>query len=378
MSRNLRWTGIGALIALPVIFAIIGIKILQFKTMGDAFAQMVMPPTPVNSIKVREEQWQPRISAVGSVMAMQGTVISNEAAGVVREIRFEAGSVVKAGDILVLLDSEVEQAQLRSAEAAAELARISFDRAKDLISKRSISQADLDSADARLKEARAQVDYIKAVIGKKTVRAPFAGRLGIRSISVGEFLEQGRPVVSLQSLDPVYVEFSLPQQRLGDITEGLKVEVTTDSYPGRLFQGEVTAVNPNVDLATRNVRVQATFANSDEQLRPGMFVSVDIVQATAETMLFIPATAVMHAPFGDSVYLIQQGQGPDGKQSLVLEQKIVRLGARQGDYVVVLDGVEAGETIVSTGVFKLQPGMPVVIDNTLAPEFAFEPKPRNT
>jgi membrane fusion protein (multidrug efflux system) len=229
-----------------------------------------------------------------------------------------------------------------------------------------------------LKQAEAQVDNLRAVIAKKTVHAPFAGKLGIRRISVGQFLSKGSPVVSLQSLDPVYVEFSLPQQRLGELAEGLGVTVSSDAYPGRSFEGKVTAVNPDIDPATRNVRVQATLPNPGNRLRPGMFVAVDLILARSETLLFIPATAVLHAPVGDSIFVIGEGQaGPDGVKSLLVQQRLVRLGVRRGDFVAVTEGVKAGEKIVSVGAFKLRPGMPVAIDNTLAPQFAFAPQPRN-
>ena len=377
--QKLRWAVFGIIIVLPIAGSIAGIKVLQSRAVGAASAQQVIPPEPVNVAEVREERWQTRVSSVGSVVAVQGTVVSTEAEGTVREIKFEAGSVVKAGDELVQLDVDIEQAQLRAAEAAAEWARVSFKRAKELIASRSISQAELDSADASLKQANAQVDNVRAVIAKKTLRAPFAGKLGIRRISVGQFLEKGSPVVSLQSLDPVYVEFSLPQQRLGELTEGLKVAVSSDSYPSQQFEGKITAANPDIDPATRNVRVQATLANADGRLRPGMFVSVAVILARSEKVLFIPATAVLHAPFGDSIFLIEEGQaGPDGTKPLVVRQQFVRLGARRGDFVVATEGVKVGERIVSTGVFKLRPGMPVVINNTLAPKFTFAPKPDNT
>jgi membrane fusion protein (multidrug efflux system) len=379
MLKRLRWVVLGIAIVLPIAGSIVGIKILQSRAIDAASAQHVMAPEPVNVAEVREEQWQPRVSSVGSVVAVQGTVVSTEAEGTVREIKFEAGSAVEAGDELVQLDVDIEQAQLHAAEAAAELARVSFKRAKELIASRTISQAELDSADATLKQADAQVKNLRAVIAKRIVRAPFAGKLGIRRVSVGQFLAKGSPVVSLQSLDPVYVEFSLPQQRLGELAEGLKVAVSSDSYPGQQFEGKITAVNPDIDRATRNVRVQATLANPDGRLRPGMFVSVDTILARSEKVLFIPATAVLHAPFGDSVFVTEEGQvGADGTRPLVVRQQFVRLGARQGDFVVATEGVRAGERIVSTGVFKLRPGTPVVINNTLAPKFTFAPKPDNT
>jgi membrane fusion protein, multidrug efflux system len=375
--KKLRWVVIGIVIALPIVGGIFGIRALQSREI--AAARPVTPPETVNAVAVIEEQWQPRVSSVGSVAAFQGTVVRTEAEGTVREIKYEAGSVVQAGDELVQLDVEVERAQLRAAEASAELARISFNRAKELIVRRSISQAEFDSADASLKQADAQVDNIRAVIAKKILRAPFTGKLGIRSISLGQFLEKGSPVVSLQALDPVYVEFSLPQQLLGDLSEGLKVAVSSDAYQGQQFEGKITAINPDIDSATRNVRVQATLANADGRLRPGMFVSVDLILARSERMLFIPSAAVLNAPFGDSIFVIEEGPaGPDGTKPLVAQQRFVRLGARQGDFVAVTEGVKPGEKIVATGVFKLMPGMPVVIDNTLAPKFTLTPKPGNT
>jgi membrane fusion protein (multidrug efflux system) len=378
LLKKLRWAVLGVIIALAIAAGIVATKVSQFKAMGAAAAGQKMPPQPVNVAEVREEQWQPRVSAVGSVMAFEGTVVSTEIDGIVREIRFEPGSRVKAGDELVQLDTEIQQAQLRAAEAAAEWARVSFKRAQELLPSKSISQADLDLADSNLKQADAQVDNLRAVIGKKTVRAPFAGKLGIRRISVGQYLDKGSPVVALHSLDPVFVEFSLPQQRLGDLAEGLTVLVSSDAYPGQQFEGKITAINPDIDPATRNIRVQATLANADGRLRPGMFVSVDMVLARTEKVLFIPATAVVHGPFGDSVFAIEEGKAEaNGAKPLVAQQRLVRLGVRQGDFVVALEGVKAGEKLVSTGVFKLRPGMPVVTDNTLAPHFALAPKPRN-
>jgi membrane fusion protein (multidrug efflux system) len=378
LFKRLGLAVLGIIIALAIGTGLVATKVSQFKAMGAAAARMKMPSQPVTVAEVREEQWQPRVSAVGSVMAFEGTVVSTEIDGIVREIKFEPGSRVKAGDELVQLDTEIQQAQLRAAEAAAEWARVSFKRAQELLPSKSISQADLDLADSNLKQADAQVDNLRAVIGKKTVRAPFAGKLGIRRISVGQYLDKGSPVVALHSLDPVFVEFSLPQQRLGDLAEGLTELVSSDAYPGQQFEGKITAINPDIDPATRNIRVQATLANADGRLRPGMFVAADMVLARTEKVLFIPATAVVHGPFGDSVFTVEEAKAEaNGVKPLVAQQRLVRLGVHQGDFVVASEGVKAGEKIVSTGVFKLRPGMPVVIDNTLAPHFALAPKLRN-
>ena len=379
-TRNFIWAILGIVLVLPIVGGIIGIKVFQFRTMGEAAAKQTMPPQAVNAVQVREENIQPSFSSVGTVMAVQGTVVSTEAEGVVREIAFEAGSLVKAGDLLLRLDVDVEQAQLRAAEADAKLALASFNRAKKLIEPKVISKADFDSADNALKQAQARVDNIRAVIAKKTLRAPFAGKLGIQRISVGQFLEKGSSVVSLQSLDPVYIDYSLPQQKLGDLKEGLQVTVASDAFQGQLFEGTITAINPEIDAATRNVRIQATLANPGGKLRPGMFVTVDTLLDKSQRMLLIPAAAVLHAPFGDSVFIVEEGKdtGAEGEKQLVVRQQFVRLGQRLGDFVAATQGVKVGEKIVATGSFKLRPGMAVVIDNTLAPSFKLAPTPDNT
>jgi membrane fusion protein (multidrug efflux system) len=387
------WTLLGIVIAVPVIAALAGVKVSQFVSMGEAAKAMAVPPEIVTSFEAREEEWQPRISSVGSVMAVQGTIVSTEAEGVVRDIKFEAGSTVKQGDLLVQLDVDTELAQLREAQATAELAKVNYSRAKELIESRNISQQEFDKAAVEFRQALAKIENIQTLVNKKTVKAPFAGRLGIKKISIGQFLPKGSEVVSLQALDPIYVDFSLPQQRLDEIKEGLKVEVTTDAYPDAKFEGKVTAVNPDIDPTTRNVRVQATLNNADGRLRPGMFASVDLVLNEKNKLVVIPQTAVQHAPFGDSVFVIVKNEpkkkedaadgdtsaaAPETTAALVVKQQIVRLGNRQGDFVAVTSGLEAGQRIVSTGVFKLKPGTGVEIDNKMSPDFKLHPSPGNT
>ena len=372
MLKNLAIAFVGLLFVLPIA----GIKVLQIKTLMGMPQPNGLPPAAVSLGEVRSENWEARLSAVGTVAAFQGVTVSAEAEGVVREIRFEAGAVVAAGEVLVRIDTDVEQAQLRAAEANAEWARLSHKRAQDLVESRTISQAELDSADAAVKQAEAQADNIRALIAKKTIVAPFAGRLGIRAISVGQFLNKGDPIVSLQALDPVFVEFSLPQQRLGIVRTDLLVRVTSDAYPGRSFEGKVSAMNADVDPVTRNVRIQATLANTDGELRPGMFVSVDVVLPESETVLAVPATAVVFASYGNSVFVAVEGE-PDGegKKPLLAEQRTVRLGLRRGDFVAVTAGVKAGEKIVTNGAFKLRSGTPLIPreDGVTAPEI--DPKP---
>jgi membrane fusion protein (multidrug efflux system) len=372
-GRAVKAAAAGLVAAVLVVGGIAGIKALQFAAIGEAFAAQVPPAERVNAVAVQQQHWESHVTSVGSVQAVQGTQVSAEADGVVRAILFDAGSVVHVGEELLRLDDEVEQSQLASAEAAAELGRLTLERAQRLIERRVISQADLEQAEATWKQTAAQVDNIRAVIAKKVVRAPFTGKLGIRRVSVGDFLTKGTPVVSLQSLDPVYVDFSLPQRRLGELREGLAVTARVDAYPGEEFRGEITAVEPHVDAATRNVRVQATFANDHGAFKPGMFVSVDVALGTSNPVHVIPATAVVHSPQGASVFIVE----PAGTDALVVRQQPVELGERRGDFVVVEAGAQADERVVATGVFKLRPGMPVIVDNTLTPEFELEPTPDN-
>jgi len=377
MLRKLLLIVLGVIVALPLIGGLAGTKLLQFKTMGEAFAQMTVPPEHVNAVEVREYERQDRFAAVGTVVAVQGTVIRAETEGMVNDILFEAGAQVEAGTPLVQLDMDLEQAQLREAEAAAELARIQLKRAQELGKRSYIAQSEFDSIRSSVKQANAQVDYMRAVIAKKTIRAPFSGTLGIRRISVGEFIDKGSAIVSLQALDPVYVDFSLPQQRQSDLTPGLAVQVSADAYPDQPFEGQITAFNPDIDPVTRNIRVQATLPNPDSKLRPGMYVSLQVVKQQKRRALMIPATAVQYGPYGNSVFIIEHGEG-DHQDAMTLRQQVVSLGRRQGDYVEVTEGVAEGDLIVSTGVFKLRPGMAVVVDNSLAPDFKFEPTPGNS
>ena len=375
MLKRLLWVLGGLLIALPIVFSLVGIKLMQFKAMGDASAQMDMPPETVNVETVREHPLGNSISSVGTVVAVQGIVVKNEMEGIVRKISFEAGTMVNAGDVLVELDMDIEQSQLRLAEATAEGAARIFKRAQDIYARKGISEADYSSADTNLKEANARLENIRAMMAKKVIRAPFAGKLGIRRISIGQFLDKASAVVSLQKVSPVYVEFTLPQQQLGSLANGLKIIVTSDSYQGEQFVGEITAIEPDVDVTTRNVTVQATLENEDGRLIPGMFVSVEVILAKASTGQFIPATGVQYDPSGNLVYVVEDAAN---NGQLTVQPRPVTLGVARGDFVQVVEGVSAGERIVSTGLFKLRPGMSVVIDTALAPEFSFTPTPDNT
>jgi len=351
----------------------------QFAAMGAAQMAMVMPPETVTATAAKDQSWETKLTATGSVVAVQGVTVSAEMAGKVAKITFESGATVAAGDLLVQLDTSTEEAQLAAAEAGAKWAQLNLDRAKDLREKSTNSQSDVDSATVQAKQADAQVDGIRAAIAKKTIRAPFSGRLGLRLVNLGQILKEGDAIVSLQTLDPIYVNFSLPQQRLAEVTVGGVVRVTSDAAPGETLEGKVTALNPDVDPATRNVRVQATLTNVGDKLRPGMFATVTVVLPNKENVRAIPASAVLYAPYGDSVFVVdEKTDAKSGKMEKVLRQQFVRLGTTRGDFVAVVSGLKEGEVIVTSGVFKLRPGEAVVVDNSLAPDAQLAPKPHDT
>ena len=373
MIKRIIITLIGLIV---LIGGLAGIKYLQIERMTAYGDNFMPPPEVVTTAAAKNDSWESFLTAVGSLEAVQGVVVTAELKGKVVRIAFEPGTMVETGDLLVQQDTSVESAQLRAAEAEVALAKINFKRSKELVAAKTISQSDFDNADAKFKQAVAQADNIRAVIGKKTIRAPFSGRLGIRQVNLGQTLNEGDEIVSLQSLDPIYVNFLLPQQRLAQVHPGLAIRLTSDAFPGQVVSGKITAINPQVDAATRNIRIQATVANPEERLRPGMYVNVSVVLPDRIEVLTIPATSVLYAPYGDSVFVVEeQKNDPNKPSALLLNQKFVRLGEKRGDYVSVMSGLKEGETVVSTGVFKLRNGQTVVIDNTLSPEFKQMPKP---
>lgn len=359
--------------------AIIFIKLGQFTAMGEAAQNMVLPPETVTAMSVESEQWEQKIIATATVTAVQGVEVSAEIGGRVKRIAFESGSVVNKGDVLIQLDTASEDAQLASAEATAALAKASLARVKKLNKQNLTSQDALETAEAKVKETVAQANNVRALIAKKTIKAPFSGRLGLRQVNLGQILSEGDAIVSLQTLDPIYVDFSVPQQELSRLVPELEVQVTVDAAPDQTFIGKIIATNPDVDLATRSVRVRAKVANPDEVLRPGMFAKATVIMPEKKTVLPVVVTAISYATFGNSVFVIdEQTNEETGETEKVLRQQFVRLGQARGDFIDVIDGLKPGETIVTSGVFKLRSGMKVVIDNTLAPEPSINPQPSNS
>ncbi len=367
-------------LGLVVIFLIIaGIKALQITSMIKAGKSMVPPPTTVTSAKVQKADWPTTLTAVGSITPVQGATISAELAGTVAEIGFESGKPVKKGDMLVKLDASAEQAQLRSAQADAELAKADFDRARGLAQGNVISKAEMDSASAKYTQRKAAVDNMQSIIDKKEIRAPFDGVAGIREVNPGQTVPVGQKLVTLQALDKVFVDFALPQQQLSNVQVGLPVKVTTDAINGREFEGTLTAINSAIDPGTRTVSLQAAIDNADHALRAGMFARVKVVLPDKNPTLYIPNTAVLYAPFGNSVFVIEKKKDEkSGEEALASRQQFVRTGEARGDFVAVTEGLKENEEIVSTGVFKMRNGMSVTVDNALAPDAKLSPKPPNT
>jgi len=370
--RGAMGVAIGGLVAVVII--LVGVKVMQIAKMMSS--PMVMPATTVTSAPVKEEDWAPILSAVGSVSAVQGAVLSTDLAGTVAEVKFESGAVAKKGDVLVRLDVSSEEGQLRTAEADLELARQDLGRTRDLAARKVISKAELDAAESKFKQKEGAVDNMRALVAKKEVRAPFDGQLGIRQVNVGQMINAGQQVVALTALDPVYVDFALPQQALAKVSPGFEVRVHTDAVPGREFKGKLTAINSMVDTVTRNVTLQATLENPDRALRPGTFAKVEVMLPEKHKALVVPGSAISYAPFGDSVFVIEKKKDPkSGKESQTIRQQFVRVGEARGDFVSINDGLKPNETIVSTGVFKLRNGMTVTINNDLAPKPQLNPTP---
>jgi membrane fusion protein, multidrug efflux system len=377
--RSGRTTSAAVFAFLALFLLLIDVKALQIRAMGAMAAKMAPPSTTVTSASVKEEEWAPRLTAVGSVSAVQGAVVSTELAGVVSEINFDNGAEAKKGEVLMKLDASQEEALLRSAEADAQLAKTDLERARDLAMKKVVSGAEFDSAQSKFTRMNAVVDQMRSNIAKKSIIAPFDGQLGIRQVNVGQMMNAGQQVVALTALDPVYVDFALPEQYLSKLTKGVQVIVRSDAFPGRQFEGKLTAINSMVDAVTRNVSLQATLQNPDHALHPGMFAKVEVDLAQTKKTIVIPGSAVSYAPYGDSVFVIEKQKDPKtGKESETLRQRFVRIGEARGDFVAVTQGLKAGETVVSTGVFKLRNGMAVTINNDLAPKPQLHPKPEDT
>ena len=353
-----------------------GFKFFQIKAMM-AHGGWTPPPEAVSTVVAAQEEWKTTLSAIGTVAAVNGVTVSADLPGVVGEIDFDSGRSVNKGDVLVRLDTKQERAQLAAAEAQRELTRLDLERSKDLFAQQIVPQSTYDNAVAQFKSADARAGEIRATIERKTIRAPFSGVLGIRDVNLGQYLAGGAPVASLQSLRPVYVNFNVPQQEIGKVSIGTMVDAVSDALPGP-ETGKIAAFDSVIDEGTRNVRVQAVFDNRSGKLRPGMFVEAHLARGGKTNAVVIPASAINYAPYGDSVFIVEDMKGKDGKTFRGVRQQFVKLGGSRGDQVAVMSGIKPGEEIVTSGVFKLRPGAAVVINNSIQPGNNPKPKPEDS
>jgi membrane fusion protein, multidrug efflux system len=374
MTKRLLLALLGLLLLVGVIA---GIKALQIRKMIDQGSQFVPPPEIVTAVAAEKTAWDSTLQAVGSLEAVQGVTVAAELPGKVVAIGFEAGQSVAKGALLVQLDASSELAQLPGAEAETLLAKTNLERFSSLLEQKVVSRAEYDAALAGYRQALSRADNIRAIIAKKSVRAPFAGRLGIRLVNLGQILREGDPIVSLQAPDPLFVNFQLPQGDLPLLQVGLPVRVSVDARADQVFEGRISAINPEVDSATRNIRIQATLGNPGGGLRAGMFVSVSVLLPEEKAVLVIPATAILYAPYSDSVFVIEPKTAEAEDAGLVVRQQFVHIERKRGDFVAIASGLQPGERVVSSGVFKLRNGQAVVVDNKLAPKFSVAPRPDN-
>jgi membrane fusion protein, multidrug efflux system len=365
------------LIAVGVVFGgVFGFQIFKNTMIKKFMSAMPQPPQTVSTVTAAIQEWQPQIEAVGSLRAVNGADLAFEVSGIVKELHFKSGDDVAAGDILLTLRADDDMAKLEALKATAALSEIVHQRDQEQFKIKAVSQATLDTDAANLKNAKAQVAEQQAVVDKKTLRAPFAGHLGVRVVDIGQYISAGTTVVTLQALDPIYADFFLPQQALNQIRLEQVVTIKIDTYPNGDFAGTITAINPKVDPATRNVQVRATLKNPDRLLLPGMYASVNVAAGGKQRYITLPQTAVTYNPYGETVYIVDdKGKDPQGQAQLIARQIFVTAGLKRGDQVAILSGVEEGQTVVTAGQMKLRNGSALVIDNAIRPTADANPTP---
>jgi membrane fusion protein, multidrug efflux system len=365
------------LVAVAVVFGgIFGFQVFKAAMIKKFISALSNPPQTISAATAGTSEWQPNIEAIGSLRAVKGAELSLEASGVVESISFNSGDDVAAGAILLKLRTADDVARLDSLKAMAELNEITLDRSQRLLKTQATSQAQLDSDAAKLKDTKAQVAQQQAVIDKKILRAPFAGHLGIRAVDLGQYLGAGTPIVTLQALDPIYVDFYVPQQSVDQVRLGQQVAVKVDAYKDQTFAGEISAVNPKVDVSNRNVQIRATLKNPDHKLLPGMYATIDVAVGPPATYVTLPQTAITYNPYGDTVYVVEsKNNDAEGRPQLVARQTFVTIGPTRGDQVAILRGIDAGDTIVTAGQIKLHNGSVVMVDNSVTPTADAAPVP---
>jgi len=362
-----------------LVVAILGfVKYRQISAAIAANKSFAPPPEAVTTVVAQQVEWSNTLDAVGSIAPVQGVTLSADLPGVVAKVAFNSGAHVPEGQVLVQLDTRQEQAQLASAQAQLDLAKVNLDRAQKLFDQKAIAQSDFDLANAQYKSAEAAVGEAQASIDRKTIRAPFAGVTGIRQVNLGQYVNSGDAIVTLQAMDAVFMNFSVPQQDFRALTLGSPVDATVEGSKDSVFHGKVTAIDPVVNDATRNVSVQATFPNPRAELKPGMYATVRVVVGEGQPIVSLPSSAINYAPYGNSVFILEDMKGPDGKPYRGVRQQFVKLGRAMGDQVAILGGVKAGDEVATSGVFKLRPNAAVKVNNTVMPSDSTAPKPADS
>ena len=364
-----------------VIVIIAGLGFVKYRQIQTAIAQgssFAPPPDAVTTVVAKGETWPSTLNVIGTTAAIQGVTVSADLPGAVDKIHFESGQAVHAGDILVELDTRQERAQLAAAESDRDLARINSDRDQQLVKEGVVARNQYDNSSAQQKSTEAKVGEIRATIDRKTIKAPFSGILGIRQINLGQYLAAGQAIVSLQALNPIYVNFGIPQQQSSLVQAGRTLRLTSDDVPGVEFAGRVTAIDSVVNEATRNIQVQATLANPGGKLRPGMFVQVELKLGASRDVISLPASAINYAPYGDSVFVVADLKDPKGKSYRGVRQQFVKVEGSRGDQVAVVSGLKSGDEVVSSGVFKLRNGAAVQVNNKIQPPNSPKPKPEDS
>ena len=370
--------GVASAVMIIVICLLGGAKYFQIAAAIAQHAAFALPPEAVTTIVAKEESWKKIADAVGSLSPVQGVNLTSEEEGKVVKINFESGAKVEQGQVIVEMDTSVEEGNLKAALARLDKAQRNLTRVQALRATNAVSKEDLDNAESVFREAQGNVESLKGTIARKKIVAPFSGRTGIRMVNIGQYLAKGASIVPFHALNPLFVDFSLPQYLAGKVASGLEVTLSTDTIPGKIFSAKVTAVDPQVDPVTRTLKIQATVQNSDEVLKPGMFVRVQIFFPDEEKVIPLPGSSVSYAPYGDTVYVVETMKNPQGKEYKGIRQQVVKLGERRGDQIAILSGIKSGEEVVTSGTFKLRPNAAVLVNNVVTPSNNPAPHPSDT
>lgn len=375
MKKQIIFSLIGSLLFIILLGLF---KFLQIARAIEDSKKFAPPPDAITTVKIVEEIWPQELPVVASLSSVNGAILSAETQGKVSKILFESGQKIEAGQTLVELDTSVEEADLKAAIARMDFAKRNFLRSQTLRQKNANSQSDLDDAAAKAREAEANAESLKSMILRKRIVAPFTGRAGIRKVNIGEFVIAGKEIVPFYSLDPLYINFSLPESKSTLVSIGNKVRIKVETLPNEEFVGNITAINPQINDVNKSLELQATISNAGEKLLPGMFAHAIINLGKDDNVIAIPASSISYAPYGDTVFVIEKMKGENGVEYLGARQQVVKAGEKRGDMISILSGLKVGEEVATAGVFKLRPNAPVKINNSLLPPANLYPQPKDT